>query len=37
MIPDKAGRSPQALADLVKSEVARWNPILKRTSLRTEN
>jgi tripartite-type tricarboxylate transporter receptor subunit TctC len=29
VIPDKAGRSPQALADLVKSEVARWNPILK--------
>jgi tripartite-type tricarboxylate transporter receptor subunit TctC len=37
VIPDKAGRSPQALADLVKSEVARWNPILKRTSLRAEN
>jgi tripartite-type tricarboxylate transporter receptor subunit TctC len=29
VLPDKAGRSPQALADLVKSEVARWNPILK--------
>jgi tripartite-type tricarboxylate transporter receptor subunit TctC len=29
VIPDKAGRSPQALADLVKSEVARWMPILK--------
>ncbi|HET9534566.1 MAG TPA: tripartite tricarboxylate transporter substrate-binding protein [Mesorhizobium sp.] len=29
VIPDKAGRSPQALAELVKSEVARWNPILK--------
>jgi tripartite-type tricarboxylate transporter receptor subunit TctC len=29
VIPDKAGRSPQALADLVKSEVARWLPILK--------
>jgi tripartite-type tricarboxylate transporter receptor subunit TctC len=29
VIPDKAGRSPQALADLVKSEVARWTPILK--------
>ena len=25
------GRSPQALADLVKSEVARWTPILKAT------
>ena len=29
VIPDKAGRSPQALADLVKREVARWTPILK--------
>jgi tripartite-type tricarboxylate transporter receptor subunit TctC len=29
VIPDPAGRSPQALADLVKSEVARWLPILK--------
>jgi tripartite-type tricarboxylate transporter receptor subunit TctC len=29
VIPDKAGRSPQALAALVKSEVARWMPILK--------
>jgi putative tricarboxylic transport membrane protein len=29
VIPDKAGRSPQALSDLVKSEVARWTPILK--------
>jgi tripartite-type tricarboxylate transporter receptor subunit TctC len=27
--PDKAGRSPEALASLVKSEVARWTPILK--------
>jgi tripartite-type tricarboxylate transporter receptor subunit TctC len=29
VIPDKAGRSPEALANLVKSEVARWTPILK--------
>jgi tripartite-type tricarboxylate transporter receptor subunit TctC len=29
VIPDKAGRSPQALGTLVKSEVARWTPILK--------
>jgi len=29
VLPDKAGRSPEALADLVKSEVARWTPILK--------
>jgi tripartite-type tricarboxylate transporter receptor subunit TctC len=28
-IPSGAGRSRQALADLVKSEVARWTPILK--------
>jgi hypothetical protein len=30
VIPDKAGRSPEALANLVRSEVARWTPILKR-------
>src|SRR6266496_1928824 len=29
VIPDKAGRSPEALANLVQSEVARWTPILK--------
>jgi tripartite-type tricarboxylate transporter receptor subunit TctC len=29
VIPDKAGRSPQALQKLVESEVSRWNPILK--------
>jgi tripartite-type tricarboxylate transporter receptor subunit TctC len=29
VIPDKAGRTPDALAALVKSEVARWTPILK--------
>jgi len=29
VIPDKAGRSPQALQKLVESEVKRWNPILK--------
>ena len=29
VIPDQAGRSPQALQKLVESEVARWNPILK--------
>jgi tripartite-type tricarboxylate transporter receptor subunit TctC len=29
VIPDKAGRTPAALGDLVKSEVARWTPILK--------
>ena len=29
VLADKAGRSPEALANLVKSEVARWTPILK--------
>jgi len=29
VIPDQAGRSPQALQKLVESEVARWTPILK--------
>jgi tripartite-type tricarboxylate transporter receptor subunit TctC len=29
VIPDKAGRSPEALQKLVESEVKRWNPILK--------
>lgn len=31
-VPDKAGRSPQALQKLVQSEVARWTPILKGAS-----
>ena len=29
ILPVPAGRSPQALSDLVNSEVARWTPILK--------
>ena len=29
VIPDAKGRSPEALAALVKNEVARWTPILK--------
>jgi tripartite-type tricarboxylate transporter receptor subunit TctC len=29
VIPDKAGRSPEALQKLVESEVARWTPVLK--------
>jgi tripartite-type tricarboxylate transporter receptor subunit TctC len=29
VLPEGKGRSPEALADLVKSEVARWTPILK--------
>ena len=32
VIPDKAGRSPQALDTLVKNEVARWTPILKSSA-----
>jgi tripartite-type tricarboxylate transporter receptor subunit TctC len=29
VIPDRTGRSPEALQKLVESEVARWTPILK--------
>ena len=29
VIPDKAGRTPEALQALVESEVARWTPVLK--------
>ena len=29
VIPDAAGRSPEALQKLVESEVARWTPVLK--------
>jgi tripartite-type tricarboxylate transporter receptor subunit TctC len=29
VIPDRAGRTPEALQKLVESEVARWTPILK--------
>jgi len=29
VIPDKSGRGPQPLAALVKSEIARWTPIIK--------
>jgi tripartite-type tricarboxylate transporter receptor subunit TctC len=32
VIPDAAGRTPQALAELVQSEVARWGPILKSSA-----
>jgi tripartite-type tricarboxylate transporter receptor subunit TctC len=32
VLPDRTGRSPQALADLVQSEVARWAPILSTAS-----
>jgi tripartite-type tricarboxylate transporter receptor subunit TctC len=29
VLPDKAGRTPEALQKLVESEVARWTPVLK--------
>jgi tripartite-type tricarboxylate transporter receptor subunit TctC len=29
VIPDKAGRTPEALQKLVETEVARWTPVLK--------
>jgi tripartite-type tricarboxylate transporter receptor subunit TctC len=29
VIPDKAGRTPQALGELVDSEINRWTPIIK--------
>jgi len=32
VLPDKAGRGQQALAALVKSEIARWMPIIKAAS-----
>jgi len=31
ILPDGPGRTPGALGDLVKKEVARWTPILKAT------
>jgi len=35
-IPDQTGRGPQPLAALVKSEIARWTPIIKAASIRTK-
>jgi tripartite-type tricarboxylate transporter receptor subunit TctC len=35
-IPDKTQRGPQALAALVKSEIARWTPIIKAASAKAE-
>jgi tripartite-type tricarboxylate transporter receptor subunit TctC len=32
-IPDKKGRGPQALGTLVKSEIERWAPVLKGTTI----
>jgi tripartite-type tricarboxylate transporter receptor subunit TctC len=34
VIPDKAKRGPQALATLVKDEIARWAPIIKAADLK---
>ena len=35
-IPDKARRGQQALAALVKDEIARWTPIIKAAAVKTE-
>jgi tripartite-type tricarboxylate transporter receptor subunit TctC len=35
-IPDQTGRGPQPLAALVKSEIARWTPIIKAASIRAQ-
>jgi tripartite-type tricarboxylate transporter receptor subunit TctC len=35
-IPDKPGRGPQALAGLVKSEIARWTPVIKAANVKSE-
>lgn len=32
-IPDRAGRTPQALQSLVEKEVARWTPVLKAAGI----
>jgi tripartite-type tricarboxylate transporter receptor subunit TctC len=36
VIPDKAGRTPQALAKFVAEEVARWTPVLKAAGVTAE-
>ena len=35
-IPGKARRGQQPLAELVKSEIARWTPIIKAANVRAE-
>jgi len=35
-IPDKTERGPQPLTALVKSEIARWTPIIKAASIKAE-
>jgi tripartite-type tricarboxylate transporter receptor subunit TctC len=34
-VPDKADRGPQALATVLKADIARWNPILKGAAEKT--
>ncbi|MFL6834113.1 MAG: tripartite tricarboxylate transporter substrate binding protein BugD, partial [Xanthobacteraceae bacterium] len=35
-IPDKTRRGQQALAALVKDEIARWTPIIKAAAVKSE-
>jgi tripartite-type tricarboxylate transporter receptor subunit TctC len=35
-LPNKERRGPQALADLVKSEIAKWTPIIKAAGVKAE-
>jgi tripartite-type tricarboxylate transporter receptor subunit TctC len=35
-IPGRTERGPQPLAALVKSEIARWTPIIKAASIRAQ-
>jgi tripartite-type tricarboxylate transporter receptor subunit TctC len=35
-LPDKSRRGPEPLAALVKSEIARWTPIIKAASIKVE-
>jgi hypothetical protein len=35
-IPDKANRGPQPFLALVKSEIARWTPIIKAANVKVE-
>jgi hypothetical protein len=35
-VPDNETRGPQPLATLVKSDIARWTPIIKAANVRAE-
>ena len=35
-IPDKSKRGPQPLLTLVKSEIARWTPIIQAANIKVE-